>query len=595
MYTAPIKDMEFVINEVADLQRVASLPGNEETTPELVSAVLEEANKIASEVLAPLNRKGDLEGAVLQDGKVKMPDGWKQAYEQFVAGGWNGLTFAPDLGGQGLPWLVATAIQEMWASSNMAFGLTPLLTQAAIEAVIAHGSAEQKAAYLPKMVSGEWTGAMNLTEPQAGSDLAAVKTKAVPNGDHYLISGQKIFITYGDHELTENIIHLVLARLPDAAEGVKGISLFIAPKYILNEDGAPGKRNDVRTVSLEHKLGIHASPTCVLAWGDNGGAVGYLVGEPGQGLKYMFTMMNLARHAVGLEGLAIAERSYQQALAFARERVQGKPMDPDAGERGTIIHHPDVRRMLMTMKSQIEAMRALCYEYAAQMDIALTHKHAHVRQQTMALVELMTPIVKGWCTEVGNDLTYLGVQIHGGMGFIEETGAAQHYRDARITTIYEGTTGIQAADLVGRKVLRDSGETAQRFISLMQETLAALAVASGGKFKTIEKALARGIDSVEQGTAWTLKSVADDPRLAAAGSGHFLDLWGVVIGGWLMARSALAANAKLASGDSDKDFYNAKISTAHFYAVQIMPQAQASADALMNGSEAVLDLAVGMY
>ncbi len=582
-YTAPIKDMEFVLNELADLNGVAVLPGYEEATPDLVKAVLEEAGKLSSEVLAPLNRIGDEQGSTLDGDVVKTPDGWKEAYRQFVEGGWNGLAFSPDLGGQGLPWLVATAVQEMWHAANMSFGLCPLLTQGAIEAIELHGSEEQKKTYLEKMVSGQWTGTMNLTEPQAGSDLSAVRTKAEPDGDHYLIFGQKIFITYGDHELTENIIHLVLARTPDAPEGTKGISLFIVPKYKVNADGTLGERNDVRTVSLEHKLGIHASPTAVLSYGDNGGAVGYLVGEENRGLVYMFTMMNLARHTVGVEGVAIAERAYQQALNFANERVQGRAI-AGGTDRVTIIHHPDVQRMLMTMRSQIEAMRAVAYLSASAFDKAQHHPDENERQRQYALFELFTPIVKGWSTEVANDIAYLGVQIHGGMGFIEETGAAQHLRDARITTIYEGTTGIQAGDLVGRKVLRDGGAVARIVIAQLHSDCQDIS----DDLDAVKQVFRQGIVALERSTEWILQSVASDPELSAAAATPYLLLWGAVAGGWQMARAAMIANSKLGSGGDD-NFYKSKINSAKFYAANILPQALALEIAITQGSSTVLE------
>src|SRR6185295_18083462 len=437
-YQAPLKDMKFVLNELAGLGQVGKLPGFEEATPDTVDAILEEASKFASGVLDPINYSGDQEGSKWADGVVTTPKGFRDAYQQFCQGGWNALPFEPEWGGQGLPKLVSTPVQEMWKSSNMSFSLCPLLTQGAIEALLLRGSDELKKRYLPNMVEGKWTGTMNLTEPQAGSDLSLVRTKAERSADHYLISGQKIFITYGEHDLAENIVHLVLARTPDAPEGVKGISLFVVPKFL-----AGGKRNTARCASIEHKLGIHASPTAVMVYDK---AVGYVVGEENRGLEYMFIMMNAARFAVGLEGVAIAERAFQRALAFAKERMQGR--DLVEGKTVPIIRHPDVRRMLMLMKSQTEAMRALAYTTAAALDFA--HKTQDKKQQ--AFVDLMIPVVKGWSTETGIDVASLGVQVHGGMGFVEETGAAQYLRDARITTIYEGTTGIQAMDLVGRKI-----------------------------------------------------------------------------------------------------------------------------------------------
>src|SRR6266481_773304 len=459
-YHAPLKDMLFVMKELAGLEQVGKLPGFEDATPDTVTAILEEAAKFATEVLDPLNAVGDREGATWQEGgKVKTATGFKDAYRRFAENGWNGLTKNPEHGGQGLPQLVATAVEEMWHGANLAFALCPLLTQGAIEALELVGSDEQKAKFLPKMVEGVWTGTMNLTEPQAGSDLAAVRTRAVPKADGtFKLYGQKIFITYGEQDYTDNIIHLVLARTPTAPEGVKGISLFLVPKFMVNDDGSLGARNDVHCVSIEHKLGIHASPTAVLAYGDHGGAVGYLVGEENRGLEYMFIMMNLARFTVGVEGIGVSERAYQRALAFARDRVQGRAPGLDKTvPTATILQHPDVRRMLLTMKAQTEATRALAYVTGAAIDNARRHPDADARKRHQAFVELMIPIVKGWGTEVAQEVTYLGAQVHGGMGFIEETGAAQDYRDARITTIYEGTTAIQANDLIGRKTARDGG------------------------------------------------------------------------------------------------------------------------------------------
>ena len=457
-YRAPLADMQFVMQELAGLAEVTALPGLEDATSDTVSAILEEADKFATEILDPLNRVGDREGARLAgDGCVVTPTGFKDAYRRFCELGWNGLAKNPTFGGQGMPHLVAAAADEIWNASNMAFELCPMLTGGAIEAIELNGSEALKRAYLPKMVSGEWTGTMNLTEPQAGSDLAAVRTKAVPQGDgSYKLYGNKIFITYGEHDYTENIVHLVLARTPDAPPGTKGISLFVVPKFLVDENGALGVRNDVRCVSLEHKLGIHASPTAVLAFGDNGGAVGYVVGEENRGLEYMFVMMNLARFGVGIQGVGIGERAYQSARDYARERVQGRVVGTNDAPMG-IIGHPDVRRMLMSMRACTEAARSLSYVTAAALDHAHRHPDAETRRRKLAFAELMIPIVKGWSTEVAQHIAYMGVQVHGGMGFIEETGAAQYARDARITTIYEGTTGIQANDLIGRKIVRDAG------------------------------------------------------------------------------------------------------------------------------------------
>src|SRR5256714_10056352 len=459
-YRAPLKDMRFVLNELAGLAEVAKLAGYEEATPDTVEAILEEASKFATGVLDPINYSGDQEGSRWADGAVRTPEGFREAYRKFCEGGWNALPFESEWGGQGLPKLVSTPVQEMWKSANLSFSLCPLLTQGAVEALLRRGWKALQQAYLPKMVEGKWTGTMNLTEPQAGSDLSLVRTRAERQGDHYLVSGQKIFITYGEHDLAENIVHLVLARTPEAPEGVKGISLFVVPKFMPNQDGTPGKRNAARCASIEHKLGIHASPTAVMVYDK---ALGYLVGEENRGLEYMFIMMNAARFAVGLEGVAIAERAFQRALAFSKERLQGRDLVA-GGKTVPIIRHPDVRRMLMLMKSQTEAMRALAYVVAASLDFSHRDPDAEKRNKHQASVDLMIPVVKGWSTETGIEVASLGVQVHGGMGFVEETGAAQYLRDARITTIYEGTTGIQAMDLVGRKIGRDGGAVAKAWL-----------------------------------------------------------------------------------------------------------------------------------
>jgi acyl-CoA dehydrogenase len=593
-YHAPLKEMQFVMTELAGLEQVGKLPGFEDATPDTVAAILAEASKFATEVLDPLNVVGDREGARrLEDGSVKTPPGFKEAYLQYCANGWNGLTKNPDFGGQGLPELVAAAVEEMWHAANMAFDLCPLLTQGAIEAIELVGTPEQKERFLPKMVSGEWAGTMNLTESQAGSDLAAVRTRAVPQPDgSYKLFGQKIFITYGEHDYTENIIHLVLARTPTAPEGVKGISLFIVPKFLINADGSLGARNDVHCVSLEHKLGIHASPTAVLAYGDHGGAVGYLVGAENRGLEYMFIMMNLARFSVGLEGVGIAERAYQRAAAYAKERVQGRAVgDEKAAKTGTIIQHPDVRRMLLSMKAQTEAMRAVAYVTAAALDNANAHPDAEARKKHLAFAELMIPIVKGWCTETAQEIAYTGVQVHGGMGYIEETGAAQHCRDARIITIYEGTTGIQANDLIGRKTARDGGKTALAVIAEMQALDAELGRQSGPEFAAIRRELAAAASALKAAVEWIAKTYGTDARAAHAASVPYLKLWGLTAGGWQMARAALAAARKLASGESHADFYRAKIATARFYADYHLPQTAALKHAVLTAGESVLALA----
>ncbi|MBU2092006.1 MAG: acyl-CoA dehydrogenase, partial [Alphaproteobacteria bacterium] len=548
-YTAPLKDMAFVLNRVLALDEVAALPGYDAAEPALVEQVLEEADRLARDVLAPLNPIGDRQGSRLENGVVRTPDGFRDAYGQFTAGGWNGVPFDPEYGGQGLPWLVQQALAEMWQAANMSFGLCPLLTQGAIELLHAHGTDAQKSLYLPKMIEGAWTGTMNLTEPQAGSDVGAVKTRAVPQGDGtYRITGQKIYITYGDHDWTDNVIHMVLARLPDAPEGTKGISLFLVPKYLVNPDGSLGERNDLRAVSLEHKLGINASPTCVMAFGDDGGAIGYLVGAENRGMECMFTMMNNARLAVGTQGLAIAERAYQQALDYAKTRIQSRDIAGSAkGGDGpvAIIKHPDVRRMLMSMKSGVEAMRGLSYYAAWALDHAKLNPDEAAKQRAQRMIDLLTPIVKAWCTDLGVEIASIGVQIHGGMGFIEETGAAQHYRDARILPIYEGTNGIQANDLVGRKIVRDEGVSMRELIATMRKTAGELAALPGDDAEIIAAALGDGIDALDHATDWLLDVFPQDRQSGAAGAAYYLKLAGIVTGGWMLARGAIAALADL--------------------------------------------------
>ncbi|HWS62124.1 MAG TPA: acyl-CoA dehydrogenase C-terminal domain-containing protein [Steroidobacteraceae bacterium] len=588
-YIAPVRDMQFVIRELAGLERLNALPGYEEVTLELADAVLEEAAKLASEVLAPLNKTGDEQGASLTRDGVVAAQGFGAAYRQFVENGWNGLGGDSEYGGQGLPGLIAAATVEIWNSANMAFALCPLLTAGAMEALKQHGARELKARYLPKLVSGEWTGTMNLTEPQAGSDLSAVRTKAVPEGDHYRLYGQKIFITWGDHDMTDNVVHLVLARTPDAPEGVRGISLFLVPKVLIDADGNLGERNDVRCVSIEHKLGIHASPTCVMSFGDAQGAIGYLVGQENKGLAHMFTMMNEARQKVGLQGLGIAERAYQAARDYAKERVQGRPAGQKSGDRVTIIHHPDVRRMLLTMKSQIEAMRAFGYVLAADLDLAHKHPDEAERRRRQARVDLLIPVLKGWCTELAVEVTSLGVQVYGGMGFIEETGACQYLRDARIAPIYEGTTGIQAADLVGRKLPADKGWAMAALIGEMRAVEPQLAQADGTDFASIRAALRDGVLALEQATQWVLQTIEQDPDATLAASFSYLMLVGYVCGGWQMARAAVAARACLQSGEH-KGFYRAKIATATFYAEQIMPKANALLSVVKSGASTALAL-----
>jgi alkylation response protein AidB-like acyl-CoA dehydrogenase len=582
-YVAPLKDMRFVLNELAGLADVARLPGYQDATPDTVDAILEEASKFATEILDPINYSGDQEGSVWRDGAVATPKGFKQAYKQYVEGGWGALPFDPEHGGQGLPKLVATAVEEMLTSSNMSFSLCPLLTQGAIHALELCGSDELKAAYLDKMIQGTWTGTMNLTEPQAGSDLSLVRAKAERSGKHYLISGQKIFITYGEHDLAENILHLVLARTPDAPEGVKGISLFLVPKFLPKPDGSPGQRNGARCASIEHKLGIHASPTAVMVFDK---AVGYLVGEENKGLSYMFIMMNAARFSVGLEGVSIAERAFQRALAYARERLQGKDL-VEGGQTVPIIRHPDVRRMLMLMKSQTEAMRALAYVVAAAMDFSVKSS-GEEKKRHQAFVELMIPVVKGWSTETGIEVASLGVQVHGGMGFIEETGAAQHLRDARITTIYEGTTGIQAMDLMGRKIAREGGATAKAYLAELKKFDAELAKSKNADIQAIRASLSSGVQAVSDCVDYIVANAGKDVKGVFAGAVPFLRLMGIVAGGWQMARAALVAEKRMNEGE--KSFLQAKIATARFYADHVMVQAPGLRDTVVKGGAGVMAL-----
>ena len=585
-YKAPLRDMHFVLQELAGLADVARLPGCEEINAELVDQILEEGSKFASGVLSPLNRPADEEGSHWDKGRVTTPKGFREAYKEFVAGGWNALQAPTEYGGQGLPKIVSTPLVEMWKSANLSFSLVTMLTAGAAEALILRGSEAQKKLYLPKMIEGTWTGTMNLTEPQAGTDLAMLRTKAVREGDHYRVSGQKIFITYGEHDLTENIVHLVLARIEGAPEGVRGISMFLVPKFLVKADGSLGERNGVQCASIEHKLGIHASPTAVLVYEN---AVGYLVGEENRGLEYMFIMMNLARFAVGMEGLSISERAYQQALGYAKERVQSRDVS-GGGKSVTIIHHPDVRRMLMSMKSQIEAMRALAYVVAAAVDKSLRHPDKEERARSQAFVDLMIPIVKGWFTETGIEIASTGIQVHGGMGFIEETGAAQHLRDARITTIYEGTTGIQANDLIGRKIARDGGATAKVVIAVMRAVEAELGKAAGEDMAAIREAFSASLTAVEECVSWMVITYGNDVKAAHAAAVPFLKLMGIVCGGWQVARAALVAQQRLSEGRGDKAFYEAKIKTARFYADHVLTQAPGLRNTIVHGAAGVMAL-----
>ena len=593
-YIAPVKDMLFNMNELAGLQEIAGLPGNEDVSADLVEAILDEAGKFASEVVDPLNKVGDKQGNKWDNGVVTTADGFKEAYASFCETGWNGMPASTEFGGQGLPVTVSTAVLEMWKSASISFSLCQMLTLGAVEAIAHHGSDALKATFLPNMVSGKWTGTMNLTEPQAGSDLAAIRSKADPRGDGtYAITGTKIFITWGEHDMAENIIHLVLARLPDAPPGVKGISLFIAPKFLVNADGSLGERNDLVCASIEHKMGIHGSATAVMSFGDKGGAIGYLVGEPNRGLEYMFTMMNHARLNVGLEGVGVSERSYQHALAYARERVQGRIIGDKSGEKKPILHHPDVRRMLMDMKSRTEAGRALAYYVAGCMDRAKSHPDADVRAANQRRLELLTPVVKGWCTENAQGITWNGVQVHGGMGFIEETGAAQYMRDARIITIYEGTTAIQANDLIGRKTAKEGGQSMRHLLAEIAETGAALRASDDARLKAIADALGDGIAALDEATNWLIGNYDANPQAAAAGSVPFLKLTGIVVGAWLMARSAAIAVERLDAANGD--FYKAKLATASYFVQHVVPEANSYRDAIVGGAESVLALEEALF
>ena len=580
-YTPPLADMRFVLENIVDLSGLSELPGFEHAEPDMVLGVLEESGRFFAQEFAPLNRVGDTQHSRRNDdGSVTTPDGFARAYQRYVDAGWAGVPFPAEYGGGGFPWLTAIAMQEMLTAANMAFSLCPLLTQGAIDMLLHYGSEEQREVYLPKMVTGEWAGTMNLTEPQAGSDVGALTTRAVPADDGtWRITGQKIFITYGEHDLTDNIVHLVLARVPDAPPGTRGISCFIVPKFLVNEDGSLGRRNAVECVSLEGKMGINASPTCVMAYE---GAVGHLIGEPNQGMRYMFKMMNNARLSVGVEGLSLGERAYQQAVAYAHERRQGRAPGAPAGESSPIVDHPDVRRMLLTMRAHIEALRCLAYLNAECIDLAARHPDEAVRGQRQELADLLTPITKGWGTDVGVELTSLALQVHGGMGYIEETGVAQHYRDIRIAPIYEGTNGIQAIDMVGRKLPMRAGGVIADHLAGIEATAGELSGA-GGDLAAIGKRLADAHATLKQTTDWLLADGVADPANALAGATPYLRMCGIVTGGWLLARSALAAQRALDAGEGDADFLQQKLVTARFYAEQILPQAAGLAPSVTAG------------
>ncbi len=594
-YRAPLRDMQFALRDLAGVEEVAKLPGCEDTL-DVLDSILEEAATFASGVLDPLNRVADKQGCTFDGGKVATPQGFKEAYKKFADAGWIGLPVPSEYGGQGLPQILLGPTLEMWNAANIGFANGPLLNQGAIEAIELKGSEEQKKRFIPNLVSGKWTGTMCLTEPQAGSDLAQVRTKAVPDGDRYRLTGQKIFITFGEHDMAENIVHLVLARLPDAPEGTKGISLFIVPKFLVNDDGSLGDANEVVCAGIEHKLGINGNPTCTMSIGEGGnGAIGYLVGEANRGLEYMFVMMNAARFSVGVQGIALADRAYQSALEYAKERVQGRDVKPGSKAPEAIIKHPDVRRMLMWQKATIEAMRALAYVTAASLDFAQRHPDEKTRKEHRAFVELMIPVVKGWCTENAVDLCSTALQVFGGMGYVEETGIAQQYRDVRITTIYEGTTGIQALDLIGRKLIRDMGSTATAVGKKMEKVAKECAGSEHGDVKAIGEALGESLASLSDASRWIGMNAMSDLHKAFACSVPYLKLWGVVAGGWQMARAAQIAAEKIAAGDAEADFYLAKLATAKFYSTHVLSQSLWFARQIQEGSADVMTLSESQF
>ncbi|MEY2622340.1 MAG: hypothetical protein RIT26_2160 [Pseudomonadota bacterium] len=594
-YTAPVKDMLFNLQHLADMAQIAQIPGYEDANLETAQAVLEECARFNQEVVAPLNWEGDKNPSAWKDGAVTTTPGFKQAYQQYREGGWQGLQHPADFGGQGLPKSIGALCGEILNSANLSFALCPLLTDGAIEALLTAGSDELKATYLEKLISGEWSGTMNLTEPQAGSDLSMVRSRAEPQPDGtYKIFGTKIFITYGEHDMAQNIVHLVLARVAGAPEGVKGISLFVVPKFLVNTDGSLGQRNDVHCVSIEHKMGIKASPTAVLQYGDHGGAVGYLVGQENRGLEYMFIMMNAARFAVGVQGISVSERAYQKAAQYARDRVQSRPVDGSIKASAPIIHHPDVRRMLMTMRAVTQGCRAMATVAAAAHDAAHAHPDAQVRKQNQAFYEFMVPLVKGYSTEMSLEVTSLGVQIHGGMGFIEETGAAQHYRDAKILTIYEGTTAIQANDLVGRKTSRDGGGTAKAIAAQIEKTEVALRANGSADAVAFAKRLTAARVAFLDVVDYIVAQLAQNPNAAYAGSVPYLMLSGNLMAGWQMGRALLVAQEQLSAGQ-DTEFMQAKIATSRFYADHLLARVPGLRDGIVEGADSVTAMALEAF
>jgi hypothetical protein len=594
-YRAPVADMLFVMKELAGLEAVAKLPGFEDAGLDTAQAVLEECARFNENVVAPLDRTGDVEPSSWHDGAVRTTPGFKAAFKQFAEGGWQGLQHPSAFGGQGLPKTIGAACGEMLNSASLSFALCPLLTDGAIEALLTAGTPEQQQAYIPKMIAGDWTGTMNLTEPQAGSDLSLVRTRAEPQADgSFKIFGTKIFITYGEHDMADNIVHLVLARVTGAPEGVKGISLFLVPKFLVRADGSLGARNDVHCVSIEHKLGIKASPTAVLQYGDHGGAVGYLIGQENRGLEYMFIMMNAARYAVGVQGIAVAERAYQKAVAYARERVQSRPVDGSLARAAPIIHHPDVKRMLMTMRAFTEGCRAMALVGAAAYDAAHAHPDAGERKRNQAFYEFMVPLIKGYSTEMSLEVASIGVQVHGGMGFIEETGAAQHYRDAKILTIYEGTTAIQANDLIGRKTARDGGAVARAIAAQIEATESELAKRDSEHAQAMLKRLRAARQAFVDVVDFVVERGKSDPNAVFAGSVPYLMLAGNLMAGWQMARALLVAEERLAAGEQS-DFMRAKVQTARFYADHILSRVPGQRDSIVDGAAGVTGMALEAF
>ena len=589
-YAAPLKDMHFALAHAAEIDKLAALPAFAETaTPDMIEAVLTEAAKLSGNVWAPTNVAGDRTGSKLNGNDVVTPPGFKDAYKQYRDGAWNSLSFAPDHGGQGMPWALGMAVNEMWQSANLALSLCPLLSQAAIEAIEKYGTEEQKHTYLPKMISSEWTGTMQMTEPHAGTDLASMRTTAKLNGDHYLMKGQKIYITWGEHDFTDNIIHLVLSRIDGMPEGNDGLGLFIVPKFILNADGTPGKRNDAKAVSLEHKLGIHGSPTCVMIYGENEGAVAYLLGKPGEGLKNMFTMMNNARIGVGLQGVGLCETAYQHALNYAKERIQSTKLGDKSGKRVPIIEHADVRRMLLTMKATTEAARALAYYAGGQIDLSRHAQDDETRKAAALRTDLLTPLVKAWCTDLAVENASTGIQVHGGMGFIEETGAAQYYRDARILPIYEGTNGIQSNDLVFRKLLRDGGAEVTKFIGEIKDCVASFKGKPSDDLDAVSGVLGRAVASLEKTTQWMLANAKSNTDAMAASAQPYQRQLSLVAGGFMMARQALAAHAAL-HGGQDADFFNTKLMTARYFSEAVLPQVFGLESIIMGGNTVAVQI-----